>query len=220
MSKFSYKDLKPKDIYKWPLKAQVIMGLLLSVIIFLLSFYFVLLDQYSDLDIERGKEEKLKIDFIDKTKQAVNLQLYKQQLVEISQASDALLKQLPNKSEVEKLLIDINQSGIGHGLQFELFRPNIEKVSEYYAELPISIKIKGSYDAIGKFASDISQLSRVVILKEIDIGTLPSTENNVLLTMSATAQTFRYLDQEEIEKQKIEKRLKNKKEINKKGDKQ
>lgn len=202
MKKINIKNLNPKEIYRWPFAAQCLAGVILGIVILIIGILFFIMDQYSELGDAKDKEEKLKLEFVDKSKQAVNLPLYKQQLVEITQASDVLLKQLPNRSEVEKLLIDINQAGIGRGLQFELFKPNAEKTSEYYVELPISIKLNGTYDAIGNFAADVSQLSRVVIIKDMNI----TNNNSGTLTMSATAQTFRYLDQEEIEKQKAEKR--------------
>lgn len=204
MKKINIKSLNPKEIYRWPFGAQCLAGVVLGVFILILGILLLIMDQYSELGDAKDKEEKLKTEFVDKTKQAVNLQLYKQQLVEITQASDALLKQLPNRSEVEKLLIDINQAGIGRGLQFELFKPNPEKTTEYYVELPISIKVNGSYDAVGNFAADVSQLSRVVIIKDMNIANNPAGTGT--LSMSATAQTFRYLDQDEIEKQKAEKR--------------
>jgi type IV pilus assembly protein PilO len=199
-----FKKLKLKDMYKWPMMMQAIAGTVLTGLLLVLGFFFIILDKYSEYDTVQGEEVKLKTEFVEKTKQSVNLLLYKEQLVEITNASDALLKQLPNKSEVEKLLIDINQSGVSRGLKFELFKPNSEKMTEYYAELPIAITVSGTYDSIGSFASDVSQLSRVVILNEINLQNNPDGT----LSMSGIAKTFRYLDQDEIDKQKAEKRSK------------
>lgn len=217
------KKLKAKDIYKWPLKMRLIAGAFVSLMIFIAGYFLIISEHYSTLESEIEKEDILKKEFLDKNKQAVNLTLYKQQLIEITQASDALLKQLPNKSEVEKLLIDINQSGIGRGLKFDLFKPNAQKVAEYYAELPISIRLTGNYTAIGNFASDLSQLSRVVILKDIQLSVINDSKSSVNtnnnLTLAATAQTFRYLDQDEIDKQLAEKKEKNKKNKKNKKDK-
>jgi type IV pilus assembly protein PilO len=198
MKSINFKKLQLKDIYKWPMVAQVIVGILLMSSLLLLGVFLLISDQYSSLTQAQSREIRLKSEFSDKVKQAVNLQLYRQQLVEITQASDALLKQLPNKTEVEKLLVDINQAGVSRGLKFELFRPNPETLTQYYAELPIDIRVTGTYEAIGEFASDLSQLSRVVILRDMKI----SKANNENLTMTARAQTFRYLDNEEIERRK------------------
>jgi type IV pilus assembly protein PilO len=204
----SLKNLNPKEVYKWPLKAQMIVGVFVTIITLIAGLAFVVSGEYSDLNDAIEKENKLKSEFIDKTKQSVNLDLYKKQLDEITKDSDTLLKQLPNRSEIEKLLIDINQTGVNRGLQFELFKPNRENITEYYAELPISIKVTGTYNSIGNFAADLSQLPRVVILKDINL----TTNTSGTITMNATAETFRYLDQEEIDKQKQEKIEKMKKE--------
>lgn len=200
--------LNPKEMYNWPLWVNISVGVIVFILVSLLGVFILVSDKYDEYTEAQAKEETLKEEYIDKTKQSVNLDLYKKQLVEITQASDELLKQLPNRSEVEKLLIYINQAGVSRGLKFELFRPNQEKLYEFYAELPISIKVTGSYDALGSFADDISQLSRVVLLKDIAI-----TTNKENLTMEATAKTFRYLDQDELDKQKAEKKkaAKNKK---------
>lgn len=202
-----FRNLNPKEIHKWPLKAQLFFGIIVSITVFILGILFIITGEYSDLNDAKIKEEKLKSDFIDKTKQSVNLVLYQQQLNEITIASDTLLKQLPNRSEVEKLLIEINQAGVNRELKFELFKPNKEIITEYYAELPISIKVSGTYTALGNFASDLSRLPRIVILKDINM----TANSSNTITMNATAETFRYLDPDEIEKQKQEKIEKQKK---------
>lgn len=215
MNKMNFAEIKetlsglnPKEMYNWPLWVNVAMGIIVFLLVSFLGLFFVVSDKYDEYTQAELTEETLKEEYIDKTKQSVNLDLYKKQLVDITQASDELLKQLPNRSEVEKLLIYINQAGVSRGLKFELFKPNQEKLYEFYAELPISIRVTGSYQALGSFADDISQLSRVVLLKDIAI-----TTNKDNLTMEATAKTFRYLDQEELELQKAEKKkaAKNKK---------
>lgn len=215
MNKMNFAEIKetlsglnPKEMYNWPLWVNVAMGIIVFLLVSFLGLFFVVSDKYDEYTQAELTEETLKEEYIDKTKQSVNLDLYKKQLVDITQASDELLKQLPNRSEVEKLLIYINQAGVSRGLKFELFKPNQEKLYEFYAELPISIRVTGSYQALGSFADDISQLSRVVLLKDIAI-----TANKDNLTMEATAKTFRYLDQEELELQKAEKKkaAKNKK---------
>lgn len=209
MNKLNFSEMKetlsslnPKEIYNWPLWVNLIVGVFLFIILSLAGTYFLISDKYDEYTQAQMKEETLKQEYTSKVKQSVNLDLYKKQLVDITQASDELLKQLPNKSEVEKLLIYINQAGISRGLKFELFKPGQEKLYDFYAELPISIKVTGTYAALGNFSDDVSQLSRVVLLKDIGL----TSGKDGILTMDATAKTFRYLDQEELEKQKSEKK--------------
>ena len=132
---------------------------------------------------------------------SINLDLYRQQLREIDNSFGALLKQLPNKSQMDALLVDINQAGLGRGLQFDLFKPAPqETMKDFYAELPVSVRVTGSYHDMGQFASDIAQLSRIVTLNDIVIG--PAGKDGSVLAMDTTAKTFRYLDEEEVAKQK------------------
>ena len=154
-------------------------------------------DQLDTLDARQQLELKLRDEFISKKKQAVNLDLYIQQLSEIDRSFGALLKQLPNKSEVESLLIEINQSGMGRGLQFELFKPGQEISKDFYAELPINVRLTGSYHDFGAFAGDIGRLSRIVTLNNISITTNPQAKDGSLV-MDAVTKTFRYLDEEEL----------------------
>ena len=133
-----------------------------------------------------------------KKRSAVNLVVLQQQLIEIEKSLGAMLKQLPNKSELDALLVDINRAGLGRGLQFELFKPAAsELIKEFYAELPVTVRVTGNYHDIGAFASDVSQLSRIVTLHDIEI--LPGKDQQLVL--SATAKTFRYLDDEELANQ-------------------
>lgn len=152
-------------------------------------------------DLERGvnEEAKLKTEYVDKKKQAVNLDLHRQQLREIDTQFGALLRQLPNKSQMDALLVDINQAGLGRGLQFELFKPAASETQrEFYAELPITIKVVGTYHDMGAFASDVGQLSRIVTLNDVSIA----AGRDGILTMDATARTFRYLDDAEVAAQR------------------
>jgi type IV pilus assembly protein PilO len=179
----------------WKLAA---LSLLLVAIVFL-GYWFDWKSQFEELEAARQKQEQLKTTFLDKKRQAVNLEIYRRQLADIEQAFGALLKQLPNKSEMDALLTDINQAGLGRGLEFELFKPAPqETMSEFYAELPITIKVSGNYHDMGAFASDVSQLSRIVTLN--DISVTGAKEGG--LTMEAVAKTFRYLDEEEVAKQR------------------
>ena len=140
---------------------------------------------------------KLKEEFVAKKSQAVNLDLYVQQLNEIDRSFGALLKQLPSKSEVESLLVEINQSGMGRGLQFELFKPGQENVKDFYAELPINVRLTGSYHDFGAFAGDIGRLSRIVTLNDMSITGNPQSKDGTLV-LDAVTKTFRYLDEEEL----------------------
>ena len=162
--------------------------------------YFALWDpQYTDLTKLRGDEENLKKDYLAKKTQAVNLDLHKQQLREIDTQFGALLKQLPNKAQMDALLVDINQAGLSRGLQFELFRPApSEAAREFYSELPITLKVVGTYHDMGAFAADVGQLPRIVTLNDVSI----EASKDGTLTMDVTARTFRYLDEDEVAAQR------------------
>lgn len=159
-------------------------------------------DTQSQIDeLERGvsEEAKLKVSYLDKKKQAVNLDLHRQQLREIDTQFGALLRQLPDRSQMDALLVDINQAGLGRGLQFDLFKPAAsESKREFYAELPIKVKVTGTYHDMGAFAADVGQLSRIVTLNDVAIH----TGKDGVLVMDATARTFRYLDDEEVAAQR------------------
>jgi type IV pilus assembly protein PilO len=193
------KRLDLKEAGTWPMPWKLAALSILLVVIVFLGYWFDWKSQFEELEGARQKQEQLKITFLDKKRQAVNLETYRRQLADIEQAFGALLKQLPNKSEMDALLTDINQAGLGRGLEFELFKPAPqETMSEFYAELPITIKITGNYHDMGAFASDISQLSRIVTLNDINVA----AAKNGALTMDAVAKTFRYLDEEEVAKQR------------------
>ncbi len=201
-----FKSLDPKDPGVWPAlpKAIILAGILLLVLA--LGWWLGWRVQLEDLDVKRQQEEKLKEEWRTKKAQAVNLDEYQKQLAEINRSFGALLKQLPNASEMESLLIDINQAGLGRGLQFELFKPGAEAFHEFYAELPITIKVSGPYHDLGAFTGDIAKLPRIVTLNDIDIA---QTKEGGLV-MSTLAKTFRYLDEEEVARQKKEKQAKEK----------
>jgi type IV pilus assembly protein PilO len=190
--------LNIRDAGNWPLLPKIMILGLLFLLILLAGGFFDWRDQIEELDKAQDTETKLKEAYASKKAKAVNLELYVQQLKEIEQSFGALLKQLPNKSEMDALLTDVNQAGLGRGLQFELFRPaTTEKMAEFYAELPISIRVTGTYHDMGAFASDVAQLPRIVTLNDVGIVNDKGT-----LTMEATAKTFRYLDEEEVAKQR------------------
>ncbi len=185
--------LDPKKIGSWPVLPKLFVLLVVLLLIVGAAYWFIWQDQLAKNEAERAKTEQLKTTFIEKKKVAVNLPAYRKQLDDIGKQFGALLKQLPGKSEMDALLTDINQAGLGRGLQFELFKPAAsETVKEFYAELPITIRISGNYHDLGAFASDIGKLSRIVTLNDIAI----SGQN--VLAMDATAMTYRYLDPEEV----------------------
>lgn len=193
------RQLDPRDIGSWPVVPKLGALLILLLLIVFAGYWFDWKNQLEELAQARNKEQELRTAFLDKQKQAVNLEAYRKQLAEIEESFGEMLKQLPNKSEMEALLTDINQAGLGRGLQFELFRPaQKENISEFYAELPITIKLTGKYHDIGAFASDVSQLSRIVTLN--DIALIPNKEGDIVL--DAVAKTFRYLDESEIATQR------------------
>jgi len=178
-------------------KAVVLIAILLALPV---GGYFLLWQgQLQDLEQGKNDESRFKEDYVNKKRQAINLDLYKQQLRENDTQFGALLKQLPNKSQMDALLVDINQAGLGRGLQFELFKPAPrETVRDFYAELPIAVKVVGVYHDMGAFASDVGQLSRIVTLNNVSIDS--GKDGN--LTMDVTARTFRYLDEEEVAAQR------------------
>ncbi len=196
-----FKTLDPKDPGLWPLLPRVIILFGLMVALLLSAWWFGWNSQFDELDTKRAEESRLKEEWLDKKKQAVNIDEYRKQLVEIDRSFGTLLRQLPNKAEMESMLIDINQSGVGRGLQFDLFKPGNEAVKDFYAELPITIKLLGKYHDLGAFTGDVAKLSRIVTLNDIDITTL----KDETLSMTMVAKTFRYLDEAEVSKQKKEK---------------
>ncbi|MDO8464150.1 MAG: type 4a pilus biogenesis protein PilO [Gallionella sp.] len=198
------KNLNPKNPGAWPWPAKIIAFATLFLSVVVVGAWFDWQDQWDSLQRIEAEEATLKDTFLSKKKEAINLDLIKKQLEETKESFGALLKQLPSKSEMDALLTDINQAGLGRGLQFDLFRPGAEKVTGSFAELPITIKVTGNYDDLGKFSSDIAMLPRIVTLNDIAINPL----GTVGLSMDATAKTFRYLDQEEsASKKKAEKPL-------------
>ena len=194
-----FKYLDPKDPGTWPAVPKLVALIAIRAGILVGAFFLDTQGQIDELEAGKTQEAKLKEDYINKKKQSVNLDLHKQQLREIDQSFGALLKQLPNRAQMDALLVDINQAGLGRGLQFELFRPaSGESAKEFYSELPIQVRVLGNYHDMGAFASDLGQLSRIVTLNDVTIG--PGKDGQ--LQMDATARTFRYLDDEEVSAQR------------------
>lgn len=195
-----FSGLNPNDPSQWPILPKF--SVLFTV--FALAFgllWFVWLDGLAvELEADRQKEIALKAVYVDKLAQVINLDSLKKQLEEVRQYVNQLEKQLPSKAEMDALLSDINQAGLGRSLQFELFRPGQVIVKEYYAELPITVRISGRYHDLGMFASDIAHLSRIVTLNDLKIT--PIKDKQSQLTLEGVAKTFRYLDPEEVETQR------------------
>ena len=193
------KNLNFKDPGTWPALPKLVALILLLVAIVVAAYFFDWQGQLEELEAGKQQEAKLKDEYLNKKKQAVNLDLHKQQLREIDQSFGALLKQLPNRAQMDALLVDINQAGLGRGLQFELFRPAAtESAKEFYSDLPITVRVIGNYHDMGAFASDLGQLSRIVTLNDVQITALKDNQ----LQMDAIARTFRYLDDEEVAAQR------------------
>lgn len=191
-----FRGLNPSDVATWPILPRLAALLAILVITLVAGWWFIWNDQFASLTAKEQEEVKLKEEYLAKKKKAINLDLYVQQLNEIDQTFGALLKQLPNRSEMDALLIEINQAGLGRGLQFELFKPGAELTKDFYAELPIQVKLSGNYHEFGAFAADIAKLPRIVTLNNMAI----SVGAGGRLGLDATVKTFRYLDQEELAK--------------------
>lgn len=195
-----FRTLDPKDPGLWPVLPRIIILIGMFLLVLLLGWWFGWRVQFEELDTKVQQEATLKEEWKAKKAQAVNLEEYQKQLAEINRSFGALLKQLPNASEMESLLVDINQAGLGRGLQFELFKPGTEQMRDFYAELPISIRVTGSYHDLGAFTGDIAKLPRIVTLNDIDVSGVK--EGGGTLMMTAIAKTFRYLDEAEIAQQR------------------
>src|SRR5687767_11987742 len=194
-----FKRTNWKDAGTWHAAPKIVVLLAILIGIPVAGFFAINQGQIEELEQGQQQEEKLKQEYVSKKKQAVNLDLHRQQLREIDTQFGALLRQLPDKSQMDALLVDINQAGLGRGLQFELFKPAPqESARELYAELPIQVKVLGTYHDMGAFASDVGQLSRIVTLNDVKIDA--TKDGN--LAMEATARTFRYLDDSEVAAQR------------------
>lgn len=194
-----FKHTNWKDPGTWTFAPKILVLIAILILIPVAGYFGVWQGQIEELEKGKKQEDTLKKDYLAKKTQAINLDLHKQQLREIDTQFGALLKQLPNKSQMDALLVDINQAGLSRGLQFELFKPAAsEAVREFYSELPIQVKVIGTYHDMGAFAADVGQLPRIVTLNNVSIDA--SKDGN--LTMDVTARTFRYLDEDEVAAQR------------------
>ncbi|WP_343592077.1 type 4a pilus biogenesis protein PilO [Paracidovorax wautersii] len=194
-----FQNLDPKDPSLWPIVPRVLLCVAIALGVAVLMWFVKLSDYEAELDAERATEQTLRADYQAKLVKAVNLEALKKQREQVQQYVIQLEKQLPSKAEMSALLSDINQAGLGRSLQFELFRPGQVVVRDYYAELPIALRVTGKYHDIGAFAADVANLSRIVTLNNLSIA---ASKDSSVLTMDATARTFRYLDADEIQAQR------------------
>jgi type IV pilus assembly protein PilO len=190
------KNIDFNNIPGWPMPIKIGGIALICGVLLFGGYWFLIADELADYERVQKKEEGLKETYLNKKGLAINLPAYKLQMDEMHQAFGTLLRQLPNKTEVPNLLVDITQAGLGRGLNFVLFKPEKEKPKEFYAELPINIKVTGGYHELGMFVTDLAALPRIVTIGNIDIIADAKTS---VLSMSAVARTFRYLEPEEIE---------------------
>lgn len=188
---FDLNDVDWNNMGQWPIVVKVMAVIILCILVWVAGYFGVTRHQLAELEKMQQQEAQLKQVFQLKYHQAVNLEAYRQQLEEITVSFGALVRQLPDKTEVAELLVDITQSGLAHGLEFELFQPEQEKPEEFYAELPIQIRVRGGYHALSEFVSDLAQLHRIVTIQDIAI----SGDSNELV-MECTAKTYRYLSED------------------------
>lgn len=197
-----FRNLDPKDPSLWPILPRVLLCIFIAAAVAAVLWFAKLTDYQDELHAEEAKEQALRDDYQKKLVKAVSLDALKKQRAQIQQYVIQLEKQLPSKAEMPALLSDINQAGLGRSLQFELFRPGQTIARDYYAELPIAIRVTGKYHDMGSFAADVAKLSRIVTLNNLNIAAASDKDAAAGLKMDATARTFRYLDASEIEAQK------------------
>ena len=195
-----FRNLDPNDPSVWPALPKALLYAVVAIAVAALLWFVMLKDYEAELETERATEVTLRDDYTRKMLKAASLEGLKKQREQVQQYVTQLEKQLPSKAEMAALLSDINQAGLGRSLQFEVFRPGAMVAKEYYAELPITLKVTGSYHDIGSFASDVAFLSRIVTLNNLSIA--PAGKDGEVLTMDATARTFRYLDADEVKAQR------------------
>ncbi len=197
-----FRNLNPNEPGQWPTLPKIAAWLGAAAVAVVLGWFLLLASATDELETARQQEPKLKDEYRGRLAQAVNLSELRKQKLLVQEYVTQLEKQLPGKAEMDALLSDINQAGLGRGLQFELFRPGQVQIKDYYAELPIAIRVSGRYHDVGAFAADVANLSRIVTLQNLNIGPLPVKDNAGVLSMEATARTYRYLDASEVSESK------------------
>ena len=200
-------NLDLKDITSAPAPVKALILLILFIIILVAGWYLVWADGVRNLETARAEEQTLRQSFVAKKGQVFHYEAHKRQLEEVEQSLAAMLRQLPDRSQMDALLADINQVGVGRGLEFELFRPGVEALADFYATLPVAIKVTGTYHDIGGFVSDLAKMPRIVTLHDVALS--PGKDER--LSMDARVQTYRYLDESELAAAKKLKRAEGKK---------
>jgi type IV pilus assembly protein PilO len=190
-------DLDFNNVGIWPTPIKFIVVLLVAILVVVAGYYMVIEDDIASLEVVQKKEQELRADFSRKQRKAANLEAYRKQLEEMKESFGAMLRQLPDKTEVAELLVDVSQTGLAAGLEFELFKPLDEVPREFYAELPIQVKVTGQYHEFGHFISGLAALPRIVTIHDIKISRTSREDANADLLLEATAKTYRYLDEEE-----------------------
>ncbi|WP_454457475.1 type 4a pilus biogenesis protein PilO [Thauera phenylacetica] len=193
-----FKGLDPQDPGMWPTAPRIVVAVLLLVLTVAGFWWFDWQDQVKTLAAREAEEVQLRESWVTKKRQAVNLEEHRRQLAEIDRQFGALLKQLPNRAEMDSLLSDINQAGLGRGLQFELFKPGADVIKEFYAEMPIDVRVTGVYHDLGEFVADLASMPRMVTLNDVGI----EADKDGRLKLQAKAVTYRYLDEEELAQQR------------------
>ena len=197
-----FRNLNPNEPGQWPTLPKLAAWVAALAAVVVAGWFLLLSSSTEDLETSRRQEPRLKDDYVARLRQAVNLSELRKQKLQVQEYVTQLEKQLPGKAEMDALLSDINQAGLGRGLQFELFRPGQMQIKDYYAELPIAIRVNGRYHDIGSFAADVANLSRIVTLQNVSIVPAQAKDATAGLTMEATARTYRYLDATEIAEQR------------------
>ncbi|MES9950473.1 MAG: type 4a pilus biogenesis protein PilO [Candidatus Thiodiazotropha sp.] len=193
-------DLNELDFHNvgiWPTPIKLVVVVLAAVLVLVAGYYLIVEDDIASLEGVQKEEQKLRADFAKKQRKAANLDAYRKQLEEMKQSFGTMLRQLPDKTEVAELLVDVSQTGLAAGLEFELFKPLDEVPREFYAELPIQVKVTGQYHEFGHFISGLAALPRIVTIHDIKITRTSKDDANADLLLEATAKTYRYLDEEE-----------------------
>ncbi|MFI0456090.1 MAG: type 4a pilus biogenesis protein PilO [Candidatus Thiodiazotropha endolucinida] len=190
-------ELEFNNIGIWPTPIKFFVVILVAVLVLVAGYYLIIEDDIASLEAVQKEEQKLRADFVKKQSKAANLEAYRKQLEEMKQSFGTMLRQLPDKTEVAELLVDVSQTGLASGLEFELFKPLDEVPREFYAELPIQVKVTGQYHEFGHFISGLAALPRIVTIHDIKISRTSKGDADADLLLEATAKTFRYLDEEE-----------------------
>ncbi|MEW8154937.1 MAG: type 4a pilus biogenesis protein PilO [Candidatus Thiodiazotropha endolucinida] len=190
-------ELDFNNVGIWPTPIKFFVVILVAVLVLVAGYYLIIEDDIASLEAVQKEEQKLRADFVKKQSKAANLEAYRKQLEEMKQSFGTMLRQLPDKTEVAELLVDVSQTGLASGLEFELFKPLDEVPREFYAELPIQVKVTGQYHEFGHFISGLAALPRIVTIHDIKISRTSKGDADADLLLEATAKTYRYLDEEE-----------------------